>query len=89
MGKEQKAAMAREIERHHREEARKKARREKLTREATIGAVLVTSVFIVMFMFMYIIDMRQHRFPDLGNCPMPKGTWLYQKWTNTIWAECK
>ena len=89
MGKEQKAAMAREIADHRKHEARKKARKEKLTRDAMIGVVIMASVFVIMFMFMYVIDLRQQRFPDLGNCPMPKGTWLYEKWTNTIWATCK
>ena len=89
MGKEQKAAMAREIADHRRHEERKRARREKLARDAMIGVVIMLSIFALMFMFMYVIDLRQQRFPDLGNCLMPKGSWLYEKWTNTIWATCK
>ena len=89
MGKDQKIAMAREIQQHRREEARKRARKERLTYEAGIGIIILVSIFAIMFMFMYVIDLRQTRFPDLGNCAVPKGTWLYKKWTDTIWAECK
>lgn len=89
MGKEQKVALAREIQQHQRDERRKQARKDQLTRQATIGVGIIVVMFAVMFMFMHIIDYRQERFPDLGNCPMPKGSWLYKKWTNTIWATCE
>jgi Fe2+ transport system protein B len=88
MGKEQKVALAKEIEKHRREELRRQARKDHLARQFAIGIIIMISIFILMFMFMYVIDLRQERFPDLGNCPMPKGTWLYHKWTSTIWAKC-
>lgn len=89
MGKEQKAALTREIEQHRREQARKLKRKRELTFKATIGGCILASVLLVMFLFMMIIDMRQERYPELGNCAMPKGTWFYKKWTNTIWATCE
>lgn len=89
MGKEQKAAMAREIAQHRREEQRKQARKEKLQREFTIGIIIMIAIFVLMFMFMYVIELRQERHPELGNCIMPKGSYLYEKWTRTVWAECQ
>jgi Fe2+ transport system protein B len=89
MGKEQKAAMAREIQQYQREERRRQIRKEQLTKQFTVGIGIMIVIFVTMFMFMYVIDYRQERFPDLGNCPMPKGSWLYKKWTNTIWATCE
>ena len=89
MGKEQKVALANEIRRHREEERRKAIRKEKMTREAIIGVSILIAMFVVMFMFMYIVDMRQQRFPDLGNCAFPKGSWVYEKWTSTVWSECK
>lgn len=89
MGKEQKVAMAREIDQHRKYEARKRARKQKLIHDATIGAIILTSVFVLMFIFMYVINLRQERYPELGNCAFPKGTWFYQKWTNTVWATCQ
>lgn len=89
MGKEQKIAMSREIERHRKEEARKKARKEKLQKDAAVGVIIMVFVFTVMFMFMYVIDLRQQRHPELGNCAVPKGSWIYEKWTNTVFASCK
>lgn len=88
MGKEQKVAVANEMRRSEIESRKRKAKKEKLTVQATIGAGIIISVFVVMYMFMNIIQARQERWPELGNCPMPKGTWLYKKWTNTVWAEC-
>jgi len=89
MGKEQKAALANEIRRHQAEARRKVIRKEKLQREAVVGVSILVAVFVVMFMFMYIIDLRQQRFPDLGNCAFPKGSWVYERWTRTVWAECQ
>lgn len=89
MGKEQKAAMAQEIQRHQREQRLKKIRKEKLTREFVIGIILMMSIFVLMFLFMYVIDLRQERHPELGNCAFPKGSFIYEKWTRTVWATCE
>lgn len=89
MGKEQKVALAREIQRNRVLEERKELRRQKLQKDFAIGIGIISVMFVTMFMFMYVIDLRQERFPELGNCWSPKGTWLYYKWTNTIWATCK
>lgn len=89
MGKEQKIALANEIRKHNEEERKRQLRKHKLTIQAMQGAGFIIIVFAVAYMFMAIIDNRQHRFPEYGNCPMPKGSWLYKKWTNTIWATCE
>lgn len=89
MGKEQKSVIAREIERNRIENLRKQQRKEKLTRELIIGVAILICIFTVMLMLMYAIHLRQERFPDLGDCAVPKGSWLYYKWTNTVWATCK
>ena len=89
MGKEQKVAIAQQVQREHIAKKRREQRKEKLTREFIIGIVILLAIFSIMGLFMYAIDLRQERFPDLGNCPMPKGSWLYYKWTNTVWATCE
>jgi hypothetical protein len=89
MGKEQKALIALQMQRQAVTDKRRKDKMKKLQQEAILGIVILVAVLIIMFMFMLIIDFRIQKFPDLGNCPMPKGTWLYQKWTNTIFATCK
>ena len=88
MGKEQRVLIAQQMRREQIESRRKKARRDKMTREAAIGVGIIVSVFLVAYMFMYIIAGRIERYPELGNCAVPKGTWLYKKWTNTVWADC-
>lgn len=89
MGKEQKAALAREIQQHRREQERKQARKEKLIFDASVGAIVITSVFIVMYLFMWVVDYRQYRHPELGNCLVPKGSYLYNAWTSKVWATCE
>jgi hypothetical protein len=89
MGKEQKVAVANEMRRAEVTARRRKIRKDKMVLQATIGVSIVISIFVVMFMFMNIINVRQERWPELGNCPMPKGTWLYKKWTSTVWASCE
>lgn len=89
MGKEQKVAVANEMRRSEIERRRKKAQRDKMTIQAAVGASILTSVFLVAYMFMIIIQGRIERYPELGNCAVPKGTYLYKKWTNTIWSSCE
>jgi hypothetical protein len=89
MGKEQKSAVANEMRRAEIEARRKKIRKEKMTIQAAVGMGIMVIVFSVMFMFMHIIHVRQDRWPELGNCPVPKGTWIYKKWTDTVWASCE
>jgi hypothetical protein len=89
MGKEQKILIAYQMRNKEIDERRRRARNRKLTQDAAIGATILIATLILMYMFMLVIDSRIERWPDLGNCPMPKGSWLYQKWTNTIWSTCK
>ena len=89
MGKEQKVAVANEMRRAEIEARRKKIKKEKMMIQFATGVSVMVIIFFVMFLFMHIINIRQDRWPELGNCPMPKGTWLYRKWTNTVWANCE
>jgi hypothetical protein len=89
MGKEQKVLIAQQMKREAREKKVREARKREMTEQAIMGVTIICAMFIVSYIFMIVIDSRQTRFPELGNCPMPKGSWLYKKWTNTIWAECE
>ena len=89
MGKEQKFAIANQMRRYEIEQRRRRLRKEKMTLQATIGASILIAVFLIAYMFMIIIDGRIERYPELGNCAVPKGTYFYKKWTNTIWATCE
>jgi hypothetical protein len=89
MGKEQKVLIAQQMKREAREKKVREARKREMTEQAIMGVTIICAMFIVAYIFMIVIDSRQTRFPELGNCPMPKGSWLYKKWTNTIWAECE
>lgn len=89
MGKEQKFAIANQMRRYEIDQRRRRLRKEKMTLQATIGASILIAVFLIAYMFMIIIDGRIERYPELGNCAVPKGTYFYKKWTNTIWATCE
>lgn len=89
MGKEQKVLIAQQMRRQERDAKRRKAERDHITYQAVTGASILTAIFIVAYIFMVIIAGRIERHPELGNCPMPKGTYLYKKWTETIWATCE
>ena len=89
MGKEQKIAVANQMRRDEIESRRKEARKGKMVFQAAIGGAIITGIFVVMFMFMLIIQGRIERHPELGNCAVPKGSWLYKKWTNLVWSDCR
>ncbi len=89
MGKEQKVAIANQMRRDA--EAAKVARRKRKKVMYKLTCWSVVSIFIasVIIMFTLVIQYRIERYPELGNCIPPKGSWAYKKWTNLIWAECK
>jgi hypothetical protein len=89
MGKEQKLAIARQMRRNA--EAAKVARRKrkKLLYKFTCWSLVSIFIACIIIMFALVIDYRIHRYPELGNCIPPKGSWMYRKWTNLIWAECE
>lgn len=89
MGKEQKVLIAQQMQRQAVDAKRRRDKQQKLTEDALVGIVVIVAVFIVGYIFCLIIAGRIERFPELGNCLIPKGTWIYEKWTNTIWATCK
>lgn len=89
MGKEQKIAVANQMRRNEIEARRKEARKRKMVFQAAIGGAIITGIFVVMFMFMLIIQGRIERHPELGNCAVPKGSWIYNKWTNLVWSDCR
>ena len=88
MGKEQKVLVRQQMDRQALEEKRRQRRKEQLTKQAVLGSSIIISVFIVSYMFLSVIWYRQERFPELGNCLVPKGSYLYKAWTSKIWAEC-
>jgi hypothetical protein len=89
MGKEQTVLIRQQMEREARDKRRREQRRREMNEQALLGATLVIGIMLVFYMFAVIIEGRIERYPSLGNCVAPKGTWLYEKWTNTIWSTCK
>jgi hypothetical protein len=89
VGKEQRVAITNQMRRYEIEQRRKKARKDKMTHQAVIGISILTCIFLVSYMFLVIIQGRIERDPELGNCWVPKGSYLYKKWTNTVWATCE
>ncbi len=89
VGKEQKVAIANQMRRYEIEKRRKKSRKDKLIYQAVLGISILSCIFLVSYMFLIIIQGRIDRDPELGNCWVPKGSYLYKKWTDTVWATCE
>jgi Fe2+ transport system protein B len=89
MGKEQKILVAQHMQREARDQRLREQRRRDLNHQAVIGAVLFAGIMLVFYMFAVIIQDRIERYPEYGNCVFPRHTWVYEKWTKTIWSECK
>ena len=89
MGKEQKLAIARQMRRNAEQEKIRRRQRKKLLYKITCWSVATIFIVSIIVMFALVIENRIERVPELGNCIPPKGSWLYKKWTNLIWAECE
>jgi hypothetical protein len=89
MGKEQKVLVAKQMRQQEVLAKRRAAEKRHRTEQLIISILILTTIFVGFYMFSVIIHNRIERWPDLGNCSVPKGTWLYNKWTNTVWSTCK
>jgi len=89
MGKEQKVLVAKQMRQQEVLAKRRAAEKRRRTEQLVISILILVVIFVVFYMFAVIINDRIERWPDLGNCSVPKGTWLYDKWTNTVWSTCK
>lgn len=89
MGKEQSVLIRQQMEREARERRIRDQRRRELNEQAVIGASIFIGIMLVFYMFALVIQDRMERYPEHGTCIVPKGSYLYEKWTNTIWSECK
>jgi len=89
MGKEQKLAIARQMRRNAEQAKINRRRRKRMLYKITCWSLVSVFIVSVILMFAAVIEYRIHRYPELGNCIPPKGSWLYRKWTNLIWAECE
>jgi hypothetical protein len=89
MGKEQKFLIAQQMQKQAADKRRRLARKRQITRDAMIGAIGCVFILSVFYLGVLVIDLRMEKYPSLGTCVFPKGTWVYEKWTNTIWATCK
>jgi len=89
MGKEQKLAMTRQMRRNAEQDKIRRRRRKKLLYKITCWGLVLSFFISIILIFALVIDHRIDRYPELGNCIPPKGSWMYKKWTNLIWAECQ
>jgi hypothetical protein len=89
MGKEQSVLIRQHMEREERDRIRRLRRRREMNEQALMGASIFIGIMLVFYLFAVIIQDRIERYPDLGNCVAPKGSYVYKKWTETIWSECK
>jgi hypothetical protein len=71
IGKEQKSLVAVQIQRLHVAEARRLARKRKLTQQAVIGASVLWVVILFMYLMMLVAYDRQERYPEFGQDIIP------------------
>ncbi len=89
MSKEQKILVAKQMQKKARDDLRRAARKKAHIEQFLVGMIIILGIFVMFYIFAVIIDYRIKRWPDLGNCAMPKGTWLYKEWTKLVWATCE
>ncbi len=89
MGKEQKVAIANQMRRDAERSKVLRRKRKRQLYKLTCWGMVTLFIGAIVLMFHMVIQYRMERFPELGNCIPPKGSWAYKKWTNLVWAECE
>lgn len=89
MGKEQTVAFANQLRRNKEIEKLKSKKRKRQLYTLSCWSLITMFICSILIMIHVVIQLRIERYPELGNCIPPKGSWLYKKWTNLVWAECR
>lgn len=89
MGKEQKIAIANQMRRQAEQAKITRRKRKKQLYTATCWSLITVFIASVILIFALVINYRIEKYPELGNCIPPKGSWLYKEWTNLVWATCE
>jgi hypothetical protein len=72
MGKEQSVLITRQMQKEAVQEKRRRARLKKLQHEFMIGVIVVTMIFFLGGVFMWVAYDRQRKYPQYGNGIFPK-----------------
>ena len=88
MGKEQKTAIADQMRRSMRQAEIDRKRKDRIIHRSLVLGIVAFSLVVVVLMFTTVVESRIRKYPELGNCAVPKGSWLYYKWTRLEWATC-
>ncbi len=89
MGKEQKVAIANQMRRDAERSKVLRRKRKQQLYKITCWSLVTFFIASIVLMFYMVIQYRIERHPELGNCIPPKGSYLYKKWTNLVWATCE
>jgi len=72
MGKEQKVLITKQIQREEIENRRRTVRKKQMMRQAMIGISIVTMIFFMGGVFVWVAHDRQQKYPQYGNGLFPK-----------------
>jgi hypothetical protein len=72
MGKEQKVLITKQIQREEIENRRRIIRKKEMMRQAMIGISIVTMIFFMGGVFVWVAYDRQQKYPQYGNGLFPK-----------------
>jgi hypothetical protein len=72
MGKEQKVLITKQIQREEIENRRRNVRKKQMVHQAMIGISIVTMIFFMGGVFVWVAHDRQQKYPQYGNGLFPK-----------------
>lgn len=72
MGTEQRVLISQQMQRHAALEKRRQSRLKRLRDEFVMGIAVITIIFTMGGMFLYVVYDRQQKYPHLGNDWIPK-----------------
>jgi len=72
MGKEQKILITKQIQREEIENRRRIIRKKEIMRQAMIGIFIVTMIFFMGGVFVWVAHDRQQKYPQYGDGLFPK-----------------
>jgi hypothetical protein len=72
MGKDQKVLITKQIQREEIENRRRTVRKKQMMRQAMIGISIVTMIFFMGGVFVWVAHDRQQKYPQYGNDLFPK-----------------
>ena len=89
VGKEQAAAIAKEMQEAAKADKLKRKKIKRIRYTVMCYSMSIIAILYLVWLVWATVQIRITEKPELGRCLIPKGTWMYDHYNNLKWIDCE